>query len=31
VFMGLAFLSIGRGIWIQVRTKAPEMAIEDVD
>jgi hypothetical protein len=29
--MGLAFLSIGRGIWIQVRTKAPEMAIEDVD
>ena len=31
VFMGLAILSIGRGIWIQVRTKAPEMAIEDVD
>jgi len=31
VFMGLAFLSIGRGIWIQVRTKAPEIAIEDVD
>lgn len=31
VFMGLAFLSIGRGIWLQVRYKPPEVAIEDVD
>jgi len=31
VFMGLAFLSIGRGIWIQVRSKAPEVAIEEAD
>jgi putative tricarboxylic transport membrane protein len=31
VFMGLAFLSIGRGIWLQIRSKAPEVAIEDVD
>ena len=31
VFMGLAFLSIGRGIWIQVRSKAPEVAIEESD
>jgi putative tricarboxylic transport membrane protein len=31
VFMALAFLSIGRGIWIQVRTKAPEVAIEEAD
>jgi putative tricarboxylic transport membrane protein len=31
VFMALAFLSIGRGIWIQVRTKAPEVAIEEPD
>jgi putative tricarboxylic transport membrane protein len=31
VFMGLALFSIGRGIWIQVRTKAPEIALEDVD
>jgi hypothetical protein len=29
--MGLAFLSIGRGIWIQVRSKAPEVAIEEAD
>jgi hypothetical protein len=29
--MGLAFLSIGRGIWIQVRSKAPEVAIEESD
>ncbi len=31
VFMILAFLSIGRGIWIQMRTKAPEIAIEETD
>ena len=31
VFMALAFLSIGRGIWIQVRSKAPEVAIEEPD
>jgi len=31
VFMGLAILSIGRGIWIQVRSKAPEVAIEESD
>jgi putative tricarboxylic transport membrane protein len=31
VFMVLAFLSIGRGIWIQVRSKAPEVAIEEAD
>jgi len=31
VFMGLALLSIGRGIWAQVHAKAPEVAIEEVD
>ncbi len=31
VFMILAFLSIARGIWIQMRTKAPEIAIEETD
>jgi putative tricarboxylic transport membrane protein len=31
VFMGLAILSIGRGIWIQVRSKAPEVAIDEPD
>ena len=31
VFMALAFLSIGRGIWAQVRSKAPEVALEDPD
>ncbi|MBS1117321.1 MAG: protein of unknown function transrane [candidate division NC10 bacterium] len=30
VFMALAFLSIGRGIWAQVKAKAPEVAVEDV-
>jgi len=29
VFMTLAFLSIGRGIWVQVRAEAPEIALED--
>ncbi len=31
VFMGLAILSIGRGIWIEARAKALEVAIEDPD
>jgi putative tricarboxylic transport membrane protein len=31
VFMALAFFSIGRGIWAQVRAKAPEVAVEDLD
>jgi putative tricarboxylic transport membrane protein len=31
VFMALAFLSIGRGIWSQVQAKAPEVALEDDD
>jgi putative tricarboxylic transport membrane protein len=31
VFMSLAFLSIARGFWIQMRTKAPEVAIEETD
>jgi len=31
VFMGLAFLSIGRGIWLQVRYKPPEVALEETD
>ncbi len=30
-FMALAFIAIIRGIWIQVRTKAPEIAIEESD
>jgi putative tricarboxylic transport membrane protein len=31
VFMGLAFLSIGRGIWVQVRSKALEVAGDEAD
>jgi putative tricarboxylic transport membrane protein len=31
VFMGLAFLSIGRGIWIEARSKSLEVAIDDPD
>jgi putative tricarboxylic transport membrane protein len=31
VFMGLAFLSIARGIWLQVRYKPPEVALEEDD
>jgi putative tricarboxylic transport membrane protein len=31
VFMGLAFLSIGRGIWAQVRSEALEVAEEEAD
>ena len=31
VFMVLAFLSIARGIWLQVRLKPPELALEEDD
>ncbi len=31
VFMGLAFLSVGRGIWVQVRAKTLEVAEEEAD
>jgi putative tricarboxylic transport membrane protein len=31
VFMGLAFLSIGRGIWVQVRSKELEVALDEAD
>ena len=31
VFMGLAFLSVGRGIWVQVRSKALEVAEDEAD
>jgi putative tricarboxylic transport membrane protein len=31
VFMGLAFLSIGRGIWAQMRTKELEVALDEAD
>jgi putative tricarboxylic transport membrane protein len=31
VFMGLAILSIGRGIWMEARAKTLEVAIEDPD
>jgi putative tricarboxylic transport membrane protein len=31
VFTALALLSIGRGIWLQVRTRAPEVAEEDAE
>jgi putative tricarboxylic transport membrane protein len=31
VFMALAILSIARGIWAQVKAKAPEVAVEDDD
>ncbi len=31
VFMGLAFLSIGRGIWAQVRSKTLEVALDEAD
>ena len=30
-FMALAFASIIRGIWLQMRTHAPEVAVEEVD
>jgi putative tricarboxylic transport membrane protein len=29
VFMGLAILSIVRGVWLQIRTRAPEVALEE--
>ena len=31
VFMTLAFLSIGRGIWSQVKVKAPEVVTDDAE
>jgi len=31
VFMTLAVLSIGRGIWVLMRAEAPEVAVEDPD
>ncbi len=31
VFMALAFVSIARGIWLQIRSHAPEVAVEEVD
>ena len=31
VFMALALLSIGRGIWVLMRIQAPEVAVEDPD
>jgi putative tricarboxylic transport membrane protein len=31
VFMALAFISIARGIWLQMRSHAPEVAVEEVD
>jgi hypothetical protein len=29
VFMVLAFVSIFRGLWVQMKTRAPEVALED--
>jgi putative tricarboxylic transport membrane protein len=31
IFMALGLLSIGRGLWIQARSKAPEAAADDAD
>jgi putative tricarboxylic transport membrane protein len=31
VFMVLAILSIGWGIWVQLHTKAPEVALDEAD
>jgi putative tricarboxylic transport membrane protein len=31
VFMALALLSIGRGVWVLMRAEAPEVAVEDPD
>jgi putative tricarboxylic transport membrane protein len=31
VFMALAFLSIGRGLWAQVKAKAPEVVTDDAE
>lgn len=31
IFMALAFLSIGRGIWAQVKAKTPEVVTDDAD
>jgi hypothetical protein len=29
--MALAFLSIGRGLWAQLKAKAPEVVTEDAE
>ncbi len=31
IFMALAFLSIGRGIWAQIKAKAPEVVTDDAE
>jgi putative tricarboxylic transport membrane protein len=31
VFMALAFLSIGRGLWAQIKAKAPEVVTDDAE
>jgi putative tricarboxylic transport membrane protein len=31
VFMGLGLLSIGRGLWLQMRAKGPEVALDEAD
>jgi putative tricarboxylic transport membrane protein len=31
IFMALAFLSIGRGVWAQIKAKAPEVVTEDAE
>jgi putative tricarboxylic transport membrane protein len=31
IFMALAFLSIGRGVWAQVKAKAPEVVTDDAE
>ncbi|MCE5262477.1 MAG: tripartite tricarboxylate transporter permease [Deltaproteobacteria bacterium] len=31
VFMALAFLSIGRGVWAQIKAKAPEVVTDDAE
>jgi putative tricarboxylic transport membrane protein len=31
VFMALAILSIARGVWVQFKTKAPEVALDEAD
>jgi putative tricarboxylic transport membrane protein len=31
IFMGLGLLSIGRGFWLQLRSKGPEVALDEAD
>jgi putative tricarboxylic transport membrane protein len=31
IFMALAFLSIGRGVWAQIKAKAPEVVTDDAE